>query len=194
MMTITTILGSPRKHGNTAAVLGMFERLMSEKYSVKRITIPRKAVNGCLGCDACQRKMDVPGCVQKDEISGILEKILVSDIVVYASPVYVWDFTAQMKALMDRHYCFVKWKRVAKVHSLVAGKPAMLLATCGGDAGDNADLIQEIFKREMSYIQCSLGGCYIVANCTKPAELGTVAAAAVKRMAAAVQTLQQEEG
>jgi multimeric flavodoxin WrbA len=188
-MTITTIMGSPRKHGNTAAVLGMFEKLVPEQHVVERINIPRAGLNGCLGCDACQRVSDVPGCVQKDEISTILETILQSDMVVYASPVYVWDFTAHMKALIDRHYCFVKWKGVDKVQSLIQSKPAMLLATCGGSRDENADLIQEVFKRQMSYVQCRVVGCYIVPNCTIPENLGKIVSSTAQRMTADIKAL-----
>jgi len=171
-MIITTILGSPRKRGNTAAVLTAFEEFISKHHEVNRLNIARKSINGCLGCEACQRVAEVPGCVQKDEINKMLETILRADMVVYASPVYVWDFSAQMKALIDRHFCFVKWKQADKVRSLIQGKPTMLLATCGGSRDGNADLIQEIFKRQMSYLQCRMVGCYIVPDCTTPAELG----------------------
>jgi len=183
-MIITTILGSPRKRGNTAAVLTAFEEFISKHHEVNRLNIARKSINGCLGCEACQRVAEVPGCVQKDEINKMLETIFCSDMVVYACPVYVWDFTAQMKALIDRHFCFVKWKQVAKVRSLIHGKPTMLLATCGGSADENADLIQEIFKRQMAYLQCHIVGCYIVPNSTTPAELGQAASNTAQRMLA----------
>jgi len=181
-LNIITILGSPRKHGNTGIVLNAFEKLISGKHTVEHITIPRLAVNGCLGCDACQRVKDKHGCIQKDGINAMLEKILCADMVVYACPVYVWDFPAQMKALMDRHYCFVKWKYTNKAYSLIQDKSMLLLATCGGDGDTNADLIQEIFKREMSYLQCHMCGCYIVPNCTTPAELGRTADRTAQQM------------
>jgi multimeric flavodoxin WrbA len=125
-----------------------------------------RGINGCLGCDACQRITDAPGCVQKDAVGEMLTTIVGSDVVVYASPVYVWDFSAQMKALMDRHYCFVKWKHDAGTRSLLEGKPVLLLTTCGGDAATNADLIREIFTREMDYLHCRIIGIYNVPNCT----------------------------
>jgi len=69
-LNIITILGSPRKHGNTGIVLNAFEKLISGKHTVEHITIPRLAVNGCLGCDACQRVKDKHGCIQKDGINA----------------------------------------------------------------------------------------------------------------------------
>jgi hypothetical protein len=46
-----------------------------------------------------------------------------------------------MKALLDRHVCFVKWREGVKVRALLFGKPTALLTTCGGSAEENADLI-----------------------------------------------------
>jgi hypothetical protein len=58
----------------------------------------------------------------------------------------------------------------------------MLLATCGGDASSNADLIQEVFKREMNYLHCSVAGIYVAPWCTAPAELGDKAEMIAQKM------------
>jgi len=112
----------------------------------------------------------------------MLEAVLRADVVVYASPVYVWDFSAQMKALIDRHYCFVKWQVGDEPQHLLEGKPTLLLATCGGGAEDNGDLIQEVFAREMAYLHCRIVGQYIVPDCTLPSALGAIAQQTAWRM------------
>ena len=71
--------------------------------------------------------------------------MLNADIIVYASPVYVWGFTAQLKTLLDRHCCLVKWKKSDEMKFLMEDKHTVLLTTCGGDAEHNADVIQDIF-------------------------------------------------
>ena len=173
-MQITTILGSPRLSGNTATILKSFEESALTGNRINRINIKEQSVKGCLGCLACQKKQDVPGCIQKDDADKIFEEIINSDLVIYASPVYVWDFTAQMKSLLDRQCCFVKWENKKNPVSLLKEKKVMLLATCGGDAESNADLIKEIFKREMEYLQCNIIGMYIAPNCTTPSSLGNM--------------------
>ena len=171
-MKILTILGSPKKRGNTATVLALFEEMISNQHEVERINISNKAIKGCLGCDSCQKIDDQPGCVQKDDFMEIFDKIMTVDLIVYASPVYVWDFSAQLKALIDRHYCLVKWKNRDITKYLLEGKHTALLSTCGGSGEKNADLIIEIFSREMNYLHCQMVGQYIVPFCTIPAELG----------------------
>lgn len=182
-MKIVTILGSPRKRGNTAAVLAAFESLVAPQHEVDRINITDYRVAGCLGCDHCFSVLDGPGCAQRDDAVQLLERILAADLVVYASPVYCWSFSAQLKALLDRHYCLVKWRDGELAASLATGKRMALLVTCGGGAGDNADLIQVMFDREVEYLGGVVAGRYVVANCGAPAELGERGAEMGRRMA-----------
>ncbi|MBN2442524.1 MAG: flavodoxin family protein [Spirochaetales bacterium] len=171
-MKIITILGSPRRKGNTAFILTQFEELIRKHHMLERINLPSSSINGCRGCDVCQQKEDEPGCTLEDTISVIIAQILSADLIVYATPVYVWDFSAQLKTLFDRHYCLVKWKNRETGHSLMEKKKTLLLATCGGSREENADIIQEIFNREMTYLQCQIVGKYIMPNCTLPVNPG----------------------
>ncbi len=181
-MQIVTILGSPRKRGNTAAVLRVFEALAAPQHEIDRINITDYRVAGCLGCDHCFDNWTEPGCAQRDDAVQLLARILAADLVVYASPVYCWAFPAQLKALLDRHYCLVKWQDGAVAAALMAGKRVALLVTYGGDAADNADLIQVMFDREIAYLRGVVVGKYVVANCGTPAELGERAAATARQM------------
>ncbi|MBN2353497.1 MAG: flavodoxin family protein [Spirochaetales bacterium] len=167
-MKITTILGSPRKHGHTARLLAAFEEIIARDFAVARINVIDKRIAGCLGCDACQSRNGVPGCRQKDDFEETIALIGGADAVIYAAPVYVWDFPAQMKALLDRHYCLVKWRRRDETGYVMEGKPAALLATCGGGAAENADLMQAVFQREMDYLRFRVIGKYVADLTTTP--------------------------
>jgi multimeric flavodoxin WrbA len=182
-MKILTILGSPRKHGNTATVLKQFEDLVAPVHQVERINITDYTINGCLGCNACQGNIDEPGCVQKDDAIAIFNRMLAADAIIYATPLYAWSFSAQMKALIDRHYCLVKWGDYQIAHSLVTGKQVALLVTCAGPVEDNADLIQEMFDRAMAHVRCQVIGKYVVPYCTTPDELGDEGAKVAREMA-----------
>jgi FMN-dependent NADH-azoreductase len=167
-MKITTILGSPRKKGNTAAVLERFEELVTPQNEIRRINLSEYELKGCLGCNACQMNSTAPGCVQKDNIAAIINQILDSDLVVYATPLYGWNFTAQMKTLLDRHYCLIKWSADGGHSSLAKGIHAALLVTCAGPVENNADLIQQAFDRQVEYLQFVNSGKYIVPYFSTP--------------------------
>ena len=183
-MNIMTILGSPRKRGNTAAVLGLFEDLAGSAHQIERVNIADHTVKGCLGCSACQRIEEEPGCGQDDDAVGIFVRMIAADVVVYTTPLYAWDFSAQMKALIDRQYCLVKWGEGPEPSALLAGKRVALLVTCAGPVEDNADVIQVVFDRSMEYSRCEVVGKYIVPHCTTPEELGDKAEKTARQMLA----------
>lgn len=182
-MKVTTILGSPREKGNTARVLGLFEELIAQDHEVDRINIVSRKVNGCLGCRICQEVTDQPGCVQEDEAVSIFERLIAADALIYASPLYCWGFSSQMKAFIDRHFCLVKGYGSPEHKSLIAGKRTALLVTCGGPVENNADLIQGIFDRVNNFVKCNVVGKYIVPFCTTPDAMGAEALETAKKMA-----------
>ncbi len=189
-MRIATIQGSPRKRGNTATLLSLFERSVAPHHQIDRIDVVDYNVNGCLGCNNCQGVYDQCGCAQSDDAEGLLERLMAADLIVYASPVYCWGFTAQLKALIDRHYCLVKWENGEIAQALLKGKQAALLLTCGGGEEDNADLVSMAHRRQMDYVGCENLGEYVVADCSTPDRLGVrgeaVVAALASRVAAIV--------
>jgi multimeric flavodoxin WrbA len=182
-MRVATILGSPKKHGNTAAVLELFEGLLAGRgHEVDRVHVVDYDVNGCLGCNACQKVRHAPGCVQRDDAAGIFERLIASDAVVYATPLYTYGFTSQMKALIDRECCLVTGYGSPDYVSLLGGKRTALLVTCGGPVEGNADLIQEAFEREGAFQQWEIVGKYVVPSCGAPEVLGDRAADTAARM------------
>jgi multimeric flavodoxin WrbA len=185
-MEMTTILGSPKTDGNTAKVLGLVEELIRQDHEVDRIDVAGSDVNGCVGCHACQNVPDAPGCVQKDDAVPFFERMMRSDVVIYASPLYCWGFPSQMKAFIDRHFCLATGYGGPDYKSLVEGKRTALLVTCGGPVENNADLIQAVFDRLNDYGQCHVIGKYVVPFCTTPDAIGSEAIQIVKKMAADV--------
>lgn len=175
-MKILTILGSPRKKGNTAKVLEFFEDLMRPEHEVDRVTLVSHDVRGCLGCSQCQEDMDTPGCVQKDDAPRLLERLLDADVLIYATPLYASSYTSQMKAFIDRHFCLLKFisgdeNSPEEIKSLLQGNRIALLVTCAGPVENNADLIQELFARFNALAQTELIGCYVLPFCTTPDQI-----------------------
>jgi multimeric flavodoxin WrbA len=171
-MNITTIMGSPRKRGNTATVLRWFEDRIPPEHTITHIDITDYDIGGCTGCENCQGVFNQCGCSQTDDGEEVLGLLIAADVIVYASPIYAWAFTAQLKALIDRHFCLTKWQNDGVVQSLLEGKRAALLVTCGGSAEENADLTDVMFRREMECARCEVIGQYVVPNCSTPDQLG----------------------
>lgn len=185
-MKIVTILGSPKKKGNTAAVLSLFEDRVRENHEVERIHIIEHKVGGCLGCYKCQEKKDEPGCVQKDDALIIFDKMIKADAIVYASPLYCWSFSSQIKPLIDRHVCLVSGYDTPEHDSLISGKPVALLVTCAGPIEGNCDAIQSIFSGITAYGKVMSKGAFILPFYTTPDAIGDEGGALAANLARAI--------
>ena len=171
-MQITTLLGSPKKKGNTATVLGWVEEgLKSIGHDVERIYLNNRSIGGCLGCAKCRENPDEIACVQKDDAVEILEKMISSGAVLFASPIYFWGFTVQIKALIDRGYAMVTNYHKPGHTSLLEGKRIGLLVT-GADAfEDNAEGMFTAFDRIVDFLLAKKSGELYVGHCSVPADL-----------------------
>lgn len=102
-MNITVINGSPRRNGNTEIMVDEFIKGAKENgHDVTKINLAGKKIAGCLGCQYCFSHDGV--CIQKDDMNDILEALDQTDMVVFASPIYWFYMTSQIKAMIDRMY------------------------------------------------------------------------------------------
>lgn len=137
-MRYLVILGSPRRNGNTAALAEVFvERLRELGEEAEVVDLLDCRILPCNGCGRCQDVQDAYGCPIDDDMEWMVEKIRRADCLVLATPIYSWYCTAQMKALLDRHYGMNKYYGRA-TGSLWAGKSLALITTHGyGEANAN---------------------------------------------------------
>lgn len=66
---------------------------------VEKISLVDKNIQFCKGCLACQK---LGRCIIKDDVNEIMAKVLNADVVVWATPVYYYEMSGQMKTLIDR--------------------------------------------------------------------------------------------
>ena len=171
-MKITTLLGSAKKKGNTATVLGWIEKeLKTQGHDVAQFYLHGKSINGCMGCAKCRENPDKIACVQKDDAVDILEQMIQSDIVLFASPVYFWGFSAQIKALIDRSYSLVANYQQPNHTSLLQGKRLGLLATGAGTYENNAEGLFIAFERMTDYFLAKKSGELYVGECSLPTDM-----------------------
>lgn len=104
-MNIVVLSGSPRKGANTDAMVEAFAETAREGgHAVEVVRVASKKIAGCLGCQHCFTHEGT--CVQKDDMAKVIESLKGTDMVVFASPIYWFDITAQEKAAIDRLYAF----------------------------------------------------------------------------------------
>lgn len=172
-MNILLISGSTRICGNTAAILQQVAGRLKANHNVEVCCIPDYQINGCLGCNHCQSVLDEPGCVQHDDATRILDKVMAADVVLYGTPLYGHSYSGQLKLLMDRHVALFKFvggrdKAVdeMEIKSFIEKKPVGLIVSCQGPEENNTELVQMQFRRfcESSLATCL--GTYIFPWCS----------------------------
>ena len=105
-MKITILNGSPRHNGNTQIMADTFSETARENgHTVNILNIANMNIRGCLGCKYCYSHGGK--CVQDDDMENVLAELSDTDMVVFASPVYWFDMTAQLKTVIDRLYAAI---------------------------------------------------------------------------------------
>lgn len=106
-MYILVISGSPRKGGNTEIMADAFaEGARESGHTVAVKKMSGLKVAPCLACEYCFTHDGV--CVQKDDMAEILAEADKADMLVFASPIYWFNLSAQTRCVIDRLYARAK--------------------------------------------------------------------------------------
>lgn len=101
-MNVLVISSSLRAGSNSDQLADAFVKGAKDAgHDVEKIQLKGKKISFCLGCLACQ-KTKTGHCIQKDDADDIIQKIKNADAVVFASPIYYYTLSGQLKTLLDR--------------------------------------------------------------------------------------------
>jgi len=140
-MKILTIIGSPRKKGNSYQAAKKLEAEMKNKgdYEFEYLFLKDAHLETCKGCFNCVSR-GIEFCPLKDDRQMIQDKMQEADGLVMVSPVYVMTVTALLKNFIDRvaYLC-----HRPEYH----GKKALVLCTTGGiGAKETLEYMETITK------------------------------------------------
>lgn len=103
-MNIVVLTGSPNKNGSTHLLVDCFRRGAEEAgHRVEIVDTAHANIHACTGCVRCGYEGP---CVQQDGVAAIREKILAADMLVFATPLYYYGMSAQLKTMVDRFCAF----------------------------------------------------------------------------------------
>ena len=98
---VLILSSSPRKNGNSDTLCHNFASGAKDSGNeVVEIFINDKNINYCKACAYCEKHNGV--CTIKDDMVDIIKEIFASDVIVFASPVYFYSISGQLKTLIDR--------------------------------------------------------------------------------------------
>lgn len=141
-MKILVLTGSPRKNGNSNTLADNFIKGARESgHHVERFDAAFAEVHPCIGCNKCG--MNGP-CVFKDDFEFVRQHIVDADVVVFATPMYYFGISAQLKTVIDRFYAIN-----GQIHR---PKKAVLLMTYANTALSQAEPIKSHYQTLIDYL------------------------------------------
>ena len=100
---VVVLMGSPRENGNTNILCDEFIKgAKTTGANVNKIIIQDQNINYCIGCSSCYKQGEKYCVIFDDDMRYILDEMDKADVIVFASPLYFYTITGQMKTLIDR--------------------------------------------------------------------------------------------
>lgn len=163
-MKITVITGSPRKNGNTFAMVKAFiDEANRRGHSVERFDAAFMKIGGCRACQTCYKTGKA--CSFDDDFNVIASSILNADAVVFAMPTYWYSIPAQIKGVIDRLFCFVVGGKN------IGGKKCGLIACCEENDLSAMDGIRMPIERSAALLNWEIFGEVLVGGVLEEGEI-----------------------
>ena len=100
MKNVLIISTSPRKGGNSDMLATEFAKGAKEAGNeVDVVNLAGKKIEFCRGCLSCVKTQK---CVIDDDAAEVRDKMLHADVIVWATPIYYYCISGQMKTMIDR--------------------------------------------------------------------------------------------
>lgn len=149
---VLVLSGSPRKNGNSDILCDEFIRGAEDAgHSCEKIFLRDYKINFCTGCGVCN---GTHKCVQKDDMAELLNKMVETDVIVMATPVYFYSMDGQMKTFIDRcvpRYTEIKGKDVYYIMTAADTDKSMLEKTVDALRGFTLDCLPGTNERGIVY-------------------------------------------
>lgn len=162
-MKVLVVLGSPRKKGNSQALV---EKVLegvgeSKQFETEFVYLHGlKDLNPCMGCGGCEK---TGMCVIKDDMIELYEKIDSADLLFLVTPVYFYGPSAQLKIFIDR--CQARWSRKYLLKERVRqsdNRKGYLLATAATKGPKVFDACVLVAKSYFDTVDIEYGGEFVV--------------------------------
>lgn len=147
-MKVLGIVCSPRKEGNTEILVrNALNAARENGAETELLLLADKQINPCDACDAC---LENGACIVEDDMQEIYQKLENADGLIFGTPVYFINVSAQAKAVIDRTYSLL-WKRKLR------GKAAAAVAATRRVGG--GQVLSLLYSWFTVHRMTTVGGC-----------------------------------
>ena len=100
MKKVLIISSSLRASSNSEILAHAVEKgAQSAGHDVEFVSLKNKNIQFCIGCLACQKTHQ---CIHRDDMSELITKVQNADVLVFATPIYYYEMSGQLKTFLDR--------------------------------------------------------------------------------------------
>lgn len=158
-MKIVVLKSSPHQHGDSNTLASYFIKGATEAgHKVCEIDVNAIALHPCRGCQGNESGR----CLFSDDIGPIETELTDAQMVVYVTPVYFYDMSAQLKLVVDRLRCF---------RPNLRGKKSLLLATAYRDDDEVMSYLKALYTGIAAYIGYEDLGVIMARGCHSPEDV-----------------------
>ncbi len=122
-----------------------------EQIQYEIVTLNDLHMKPCMGCESCFTQ---GACIQRDDLCLLEEKILESDLFIFAAPVYMHGMPGEVKNIIDR---LATWAHTFRL----AGKNVILVSTC--DTNGHTSVVDDLHLK-LLYMGARIIDKYVGAN------------------------------
>ena len=149
---ILILNGSPKQNGNTSKLVEWFAEgacVKGGKVKIICAAYLKFKSSGCTSCRRCQKIKEYE-CVINDDVKVVLKKMAKADAIVFATPLYFYGPSAQLKLIIDRMFSLYKWDNATDTFKTpMRGKSMFLLLSAYEGIG--LDVVEKSFKLIADY-------------------------------------------
>jgi NAD(P)H-dependent FMN reductase len=163
--TVLAISGSLRKPSFTEKMLDLCIEGMGEGVEVHKFYPHQMDIAPCTGCWSCWGRKHPGECAQKDDFAQILEVYKRADVLLWAAPLYVFDFPATVKNVIDRLVVLLESSQVVGTDGLTEHPKrfsrhpkAVLISSCGFPDMENFDILRPHFRMMCRHMDWTWSG------------------------------------
>lgn len=148
----------------------LFKGAREKGAECENINLAEFKINHCIDCQVCQSENHLLKCIHKDDADVVFNKMRQADMIIFATPIYTFNMSSLLKALLERYYYNAKIGEfnITKsglmfhhVDAAMCSKPFVTLITCDNMLEETTHAVVEYFKTYAKFMDAKLAGMLI---------------------------------
>ncbi len=161
MKNVLILNGSPRKNGYTSDLIETIKSNLNEKINVEVFECHVANIKYCTDCRHCEKNYS---CIIDDEMQVLYKKIEKADVLIFATPVYFYNVSAQLKTVIDRLQVYF-FKKINNKNESMKLKEGYILSVGGAKVYNGQfEGVKTVLKGTMGNLNCELKGIFSISS------------------------------